>query len=106
MRKIAALAAGFGLALSVGAVQAGETDQLPILNGVAGNEVQFMTAGDMDSVKGEQASFAYMPIIFDPFLEPAPAGICADIGFGNIQCDWSGVSAYTPGIHMFTPLGW
>ncbi|MCP4696099.1 MAG: hypothetical protein GY862_04520, partial [Gammaproteobacteria bacterium] len=52
-----------------------------------------------------QASFIHLAVIFDPFIEPAPAGICREIAFGNVQCDWSGIPPYRqPGIHIFNPF--
>ncbi|MCP4698935.1 MAG: hypothetical protein GY862_19085 [Gammaproteobacteria bacterium] len=49
-----------------------------------------------------QASFIFESVIFDPFIESAPADICEEIAFGNIQCDWDGVpSAQAPGVHIF-----
>ncbi|MCP4702457.1 MAG: hypothetical protein GY862_37200, partial [Gammaproteobacteria bacterium] len=74
----------------------------------AGGKVELGAAGDVllsYPQQTRQASFVYMAVIFDPFIEPAPAGICTEISFGNIQCDWNSIPPYRqPGIHAFSPF--
>ncbi|MCP4695892.1 MAG: VCBS repeat-containing protein, partial [Gammaproteobacteria bacterium] len=73
-----------------------------------GGSIKLGESGDVllkfkDSLR--QASWVFRAVIFDPFIEPAPAGICIDISFGNVQCNWAGVPPYQqPGIHLFSPF--
>ncbi|MCP4698009.1 MAG: hypothetical protein GY862_14320, partial [Gammaproteobacteria bacterium] len=68
-----------------------------------GGAVSLGARGDvLLTMPAPPASFVYQAVIFDPFIEPAPAEICTEISVGQVQCDWSEIpTEQQPGVHIF-----
>ncbi|MCP4698826.1 MAG: hypothetical protein GY862_18540, partial [Gammaproteobacteria bacterium] len=82
--------------------------KLSEIRGIEGN-IKLGEGGDVllsyQDLQSRQASFIPLAVIFDPFIEPAPAGVCMEISFGNVQCDWTSVPPpQQPGPHIFSPF--